>query len=129
MWPGRPGAQWSLVDLMSLSALLTHNETAQRLGITEEQLTAFVQDGEVAYRLWNDSGQYDAEPQATETNLARLIEYFGPTKLLTEIDHRAAKELVAWRRGHRVSRRGKLTKERREALPLVSNATVNRSTS
>jgi hypothetical protein len=30
----------------------------------------------------------------------------GP-KLLTEIDHRAAKELVAWRRGHRVSRRGK----------------------
>jgi integrase len=84
---------------------------------------------DVADRLWNDNAQYDAEPKATETNLARLIEYFGPTKLLTDIDHKAAKELVAWRRGHRVSRRGKPTKEQREALPLVSNATVNRSAS
>jgi hypothetical protein len=36
--------------------------------------------------------------------------------------------MVAWRRGHRVSRRGKLTKEQKDALPLISNATVNRST-
>ena len=84
---------------------------------------------DVADRLWNDSAQYDAEPKATEANLARLIEYFDPTKLLTDIDHKAVKELVAWRRGHRVSRRGKPTKEQREALPLVSNATVNRSAS
>lgn len=84
---------------------------------------------DVADRLWNDTAQYDAEPKATETNLARLIEYFGPTKSLTEIDHRAAKELVAWRRGHRVSRRGKQTKEQRDMLPLISNATVNRSAS
>jgi integrase len=84
---------------------------------------------DVADRLWNDNAQYDAEPKATETNLARLIEYFGPTKPLTDIDQKAAKELVAWRRGHRVSRRGKPTKEQREALPLVSNATVNRSAS
>ncbi len=84
---------------------------------------------DVADRLWNDNAQYDAEPKATETNLARLIEYFGHAKPLTDIDHKAAKELVAWRRGHRVSRRGKPTKEQREALPLVSNATVNRSAS
>ncbi|MGY4428245.1 integrase [Bradyrhizobium sp. F1.13.1] len=82
---------------------------------------------DVADRLWNDSAQYDSEPKATETNLARLIEYFGKEKPLTEIDHKAAKELVAWRRGHRVSRRGKRTKEAEQALPLVSNATVNRS--
>jgi integrase len=82
---------------------------------------------DVAARLWNDQAQYDADPKAIETNLARLISYFGKAKLLTEIDHRAAKELVAWRRGHRVSRRGKLTKEERAALPLISNATVNRS--
>ena len=82
---------------------------------------------DVADRLWNDHAQYDAEPKATETNLARLIEYFGDAKLLTDIDHKAAKELVAWRRSHRVSRRGKLTKEQRAALPLISNATVNRS--
>lgn len=82
---------------------------------------------DVADRLWNDSAQYDSEPKATETNLARLIEYFGKEKPLTEIDHKAAKDLVAWRRGHRVSRRGKRTKEAEQALPLVSNATVNRS--
>jgi hypothetical protein len=83
---------------------------------------------DVAGRLWNDEAQYDAEPKATETNLARLIEYFHEAKSLTAIDHREAKKLVAWRRGHRVSRRGKLTKGGREALPLISNATVNRST-
>ncbi|WP_229167445.1 tyrosine-type recombinase/integrase [Bradyrhizobium altum] len=81
----------------------------------------------MADRLWNDQAQYDAEPKATETNLARLIEYFGEAKSLADIDHKAAKELVAWRRGHRVSRRGKRTKKEEEALPLISNATVNRS--
>jgi len=65
---------------------------------------------------------------ATDRNLARLVDYFGKTKPLTDIDHRSAQELVSWRRGHRVSRRGKLTKEERAALPLISNATVNRST-
>ena len=83
---------------------------------------------DVADRLWRDKAQHDADPKATETNLARLVDYFGMTRPLTEIDHGAAKELVAWRRGHRVSRRGKLTKEQRAALPLISNATVNRST-
>jgi integrase len=82
---------------------------------------------DVADRLWNDSAQYDAEPKATDTNLARLIEYFGQSKPLTDIDHNAAKDMVAWRRGQRVSRRGKRTKEQEQALPLVSNATVNRS--
>lgn len=82
---------------------------------------------DVAARLWNHSAQYDSEPTATETNLARLIEHFGKSKPLTEIDHKAAKDMVAWRRGHRVKRRGKRTNEQEQALPLVSNATVNRS--
>jgi len=82
----------------------------------------------VAARLWNDRGQYDADPEAISTNLARLVEYFGKATPLTDIDHTKAKKLVAWRRGHRVSRRGKLSKEQKEALPLISNATVNRST-
>ena len=34
---------------MSMSALFTHRETARRLSMTEEQLSAFVQDGEIAY--------------------------------------------------------------------------------
>lgn len=83
---------------------------------------------DVAARLWNDQAQHDADPKATETNLARLIAYFGNAKSLTEIDHKAAKELVAWRRGHRVSRRGtRISKEQRAALPQIANATVNRS--
>jgi len=83
---------------------------------------------DVAGRLWDDHAQHDAEPKATETNIARLVEYFGKAKSLTDIDHNEAKKLVAWRRGHQVSRRGKLTKEKRATLPLISNATVNRST-
>lgn len=103
-------------------------EKAKALVKAMKRSRASLQIDDVADRLWNDKAQYDADPKATETNLARLIEYFGKAKLLTDIDHKAAKELVAWRRGHRVSRRGKLTKEQRAALPLISNATVNRST-
>lgn len=82
---------------------------------------------DVISRLWNAEAQHDAEPEATDKNLERLIEYFGKATSLTDIDHAKAMKMVAWRRGHRVSRRGKLTKEEIEALPLISNATVNRS--
>jgi integrase len=103
------------------------SEKAKALVKAMKRSRTSLQIDDVADRLWNDQGQYDADSKATETNLARLIEYFGKAKLLTEIDHKAAKELVAWRRGHQVSRRGKLSKGERAALPLVSNATVNRS--
>src|SRR5277367_4929816 len=83
---------------------------------------------DVAARLWDQRARYDADPKATETNLARLVEYFGKTQALTDINHSEARKLVAWRRGHRVKRRGKRTNEEQEALPLISNATVNRST-
>jgi integrase len=74
---------------------------------------------DVADRLWNDSAQHDSDSKATETNLARLIEFFGLTKALTDIDHNEAKKMVAWRRGHRI--------KGRKNAPLISNATVNRS--
>lgn len=83
---------------------------------------------DVADRLWLEQGQHDAAPDATKKNLARLIGFFGKTTPLTDIDHTKAKQMVAWRRGQRVSRRGKLTQEEREDLPLITNATVNRST-
>jgi integrase len=82
---------------------------------------------DVADRLWTAEAQHDVEASATATNLARLIEYFGKTTPLTEIDHAKGRALVAWRRGQRVSRRGRRSKEE-AALPLVSAATVNRST-
>lgn len=60
---------------------------------------------DVAARLWNEQAQYDADPEATETNFARLVDYFGKSRSLTEIDHAAAKKMVAWRRGHRIKGR------------------------
>jgi integrase len=75
---------------------------------------------DVADRLWNDSAQHDADPDATAMNLARLIEHFGKAMPLTDIGHNEAKQMVAWRRGHHI-------KDRKDAA-LISNATVNRST-
>lgn len=83
--------------------------------------------GDVVVRLWNGDAQHDSDADATWTNLERLVNYFGEATPLTDIDHGKAKELVAWRRGQRVSRRGRRTKEEEQALPLVANATVNRS--
>ena len=74
---------------------------------------------DVAARLWNERAQYDADPDATSINIARLVNYFGKSKSLTEINHNEAKKMVAWRRGHRI-------KGRKDA-PLISPATVNRS--
>lgn len=82
---------------------------------------------DVAAHLWLESGRRDADPHATRTNIARLVGYFGKGTSLTDIDHTKAKQMVAWRRGHRVARRGKRTKDEEESLPLISNATVNRS--
>jgi hypothetical protein len=45
--------------------------------------------------------------------------------LLTDITDADVAALVAWRRGHRVIRS---RKQREEDAPLISNATVNRST-
>lgn len=78
---------------------------------------------DVADRLWTDQAQHDADSKATATNFERLIAHFGPAKSLTEIDQIAARVMVSWRRGHRVSGR----KDPKNA-PLVANATVNRST-
>jgi integrase len=75
---------------------------------------------DVAARLWDQSAQHDADAEATAANLARLVAYFGKQKPLTEIDQVEARKLVAWRRGHRV--------KGRDNAPLISNATVNRST-
>jgi integrase len=74
---------------------------------------------DVAARLWHDKAQYDADPDATETNMARLVDYFGKTTLLTDIDNAKAVQMVAWRRGHRI-------KGKKDA-PLIAPATVNRS--
>lgn len=74
---------------------------------------------DVSDRLWEYSAQHDSDPNATKKNIARLIDYFGKTKPLTDIDQNATKKMVAWRRGHHI--------KGRETSPRISNATVNRS--
>jgi integrase len=85
---------------------------------------------DVADRYWLEVGQYHVGADTTERDLARLIEYFGPDKLLTDIGDDDVTKLVAWRRGHRVARYrkvdGKNVKD--EGAPFVAPATVNRST-
>src|SRR5262249_35097199 len=79
----------------------------------------------VADRYWIEAGQHHAGADNTERDLARLVKYFGKTKLLTEITDDDVAKLVAWRRGHRVIRSAKT---KIEDAPFISNATVNRST-
>ncbi len=95
-------------------------EKAKELVKAMRRSSASLLIDDVAARLWNEQAQYDADPDATETNLAQLVSYFGKSKPLTDIDHNEAKKMVAWRRGHHIKGRKK--------APLISNATVNRST-
>lgn len=84
---------------------------------------------DVAGRYWKEVGQHHAGSANTWRDLERLVEYFGPTKLLTEITDDDVARLVAWRRGHRVIRGAKNRNDKDPAdAPLISNATVNRST-
>jgi len=82
---------------------------------------------DVGGRYWNEIGQHHAGADTTWRDLERLIGYFGETKLLTEILDDDVAKLVAWRRGHRVTRHGK-GKKNAATAPLVAPATVNRST-
>jgi integrase len=80
---------------------------------------------DVADRYWLEVGQHHVGKDTTERDLARLIEYFGPDKLLPDIADDDVTKLVAWRRGHRVTRHGK---GKEKEAPLIAPATVNRST-
>jgi integrase len=104
-------------EAKAVEAVEREKAKAQVKAMKRSRASLLIDD--VADRLWRESGQFDADPAATSTNIARLVDYFGKTKALSDIDHSEVKKLVAWRRGHRV-------KDRKKA-PLISNATVNRS--
>jgi integrase len=72
----------------------------------------------VAERYWNERGQYHSGAHNTSRDLARLVEYFGKTKLLTDIADADVAKMIAQRRSDRVANRD----------ALISNSTVNRST-
>ena len=101
----------------AVEAVEREKAKAQIKAMARSRTSLLIDD--VAARFWDEKGQHDAEPDATSTNLARLIEYFGKATVLTDIDQVEARKMVAWRRGHRI-------KGRADA-PLIANATVNRS--
>lgn len=80
-----------------------------------------------AGRFWHEVGQYHSGAADTERDLARLVNYFGPNKLLTEIDDAAVIGLVAWRREQTIKGR-KVMGDGKTPAPLIKPATVNRST-
>jgi len=82
---------------------------------------------DVAGRYYLEVGQHHAGADTTYRDLMRLVEYFGADKQLSDITGSDVARLVAWRRGHRVTRHGKGRKDADKA-PLIANATVNRST-
>lgn len=82
-----------------------------------------------AGRYWQEIGQHHAGSADTWRDLERLVAYFGPGKLLADITDDHVAKLVMWRRAQRVvQHRKKPAKEDASPAPLISPATVNRST-
>jgi integrase len=103
------------------------DKAKKRIAETESASTSLLLD-HVADRYWLEVGQHHAGADSTWRNLERLIDYFGATTLLTEITDDDVTKLVAWRRGHRVVRPRRLKKKDVSQEPMITNATVNRST-
>jgi len=91
---------------------------------------------DVCDRYYEEVGQHHANAKNTETDLNRLVDYFGEDTLLSEIET-AKKDgseikntatLVAWRRKQRARPHNAPKHKAVEDYPLVSNATVNRTT-
>lgn len=83
---------------------------------------------DVAGRYWEEVGQHHVGADTTWRDVERLLGYFGPTRLLTEITDNDIANLVAWRRGHRRKDHRKRPPKNAAPLPFIAPATVNRST-
>lgn len=108
-------------------------ERAERVRVKQESTKAVSSDAPLTIdaacgRYWDEVGQHHAGSDSTWRDLERLLGYFGPSKLLSEITDDDVARLVAWRRGHTVARHRKAAGNPKKPDPLVSNATVNRST-
>jgi integrase len=83
-------------------------------------------------RYWLEIGQHHKNADTTLADLRRLQDFFGDARRLDTITDDDVAQLVAWRRAQTV--RGRRTiadpsaEGKRKPAPLVSPATVNRST-
>ncbi|MBY3262209.1 tyrosine-type recombinase/integrase [Rhizobium laguerreae] len=78
-----------------------------------------------AGHYWLDRGQYHANSATTQTDIQRLIDYFGKDKRLDQFTDADVKGFVNWRRQQ--TRHGKKADKDGNPIPLIANATVNRS--
>lgn len=79
-----------------------------------------------AGRYWTEVGQRHANAATTWTDLERLIAYFGKNKRLADITDNEVSQLVVWRSEQTI--KGRVKDNDGKSVPLVSPATVNRST-
>ncbi|MDR6303957.1 integrase [Nitrobacter vulgaris] len=83
---------------------------------------------DVAGRYWIEIGQHHVGANTTWRDIERLVAYFGPTKLLSEITDNDVANLIAWRRGQRRKDHRKNPLKGAPPQPFIAPATVNRST-
>jgi integrase len=88
-------------------------EKAKQVVAQTEAARTSLRLDDVAGRFWSQAQHYAAS-RNTWKRLSLLIEFFGKDKLVPDITHDDARDLIAWRRGHR-TRSGK----------LIAPATVN----
>jgi integrase len=103
-------------------------EKAKKAAVENRKSTISLKIDDVAGRYWLEVGQHHVGADTTERDLARLIEYFGPDKLITEICDDDVTKLVSWRRAHRRTVHRKKPVKNPMPPPLIAPATVNRST-
>lgn len=82
--------------------------------------------GNAAARYFDEVGSRHANADTTDTDLGRLVEHFGEAKLLVDIDDAEVAKLVQWRAKQPAW--GREERADGSAMPLVTPATVNRST-
>lgn len=83
---------------------------------------------DVAARYWEEVGKHHAGATTTWRDVGRIVDYFGASKLLTEVNDDDVARLVAWRRGHFVTVHRKKKAKNPPPPRLIAPATVNRST-
>jgi integrase len=103
-------------------------EKAKKAALESRRATQSLRLDDVAGRYWIEVGQHHVGADTTERDLARLIGYFGPNQLITEIRDDDVTKLVAWRRAHRRTVHRKKPVKNPKPAPLIAPATVNRST-
>ena len=86
----------------------------------------------VAERWMRDVGDHHRGdgPTINEYKIDRLLEFFGPDKLLADVTHDDALRLVNWRRRHTIDQRRKKKPQAGKTKPsrLISPYTVNDTT-